>query len=53
MWTFQEQIICLFVETPGFSEDPLIDFESVEAVGTKVLMLKLRNSNTYIPQYET
>ena len=44
----------LFVfETPGFSEDPLIDSESVEAIGTKVLMLKLRNSNTYIPQYET
>ena len=40
-------------ETPGFSEDPLIDSESVEAIGTKVLMLKLRNSNTYIPQYET
>ena len=25
----------------------------MEAIGTKVLMLKLRNSNTYIPQYET
>ena len=44
----------LFVfETPGFSGDPLIDSESEEAIGTKVLMLKLRNSNTYIPQYET
>ena len=55
MWTFQEEIICLFVETSGFSKYSSIDYESesVEAIRTKVLMIKLRNSNTYIPQYET